>query len=310
MQRINRAVWAKETLDIIASGQYTTGTHTHHLGPAIAQSVQQTTLWLPEALQALAEAVLSDSRVNSPSNSPSNSLANNTPETPGPANQHLPRRAGKISVVNESTLAGAQRLALAAPDVPGVLNFASARNPGGGFLGGSQAQEESLARSSALYASQTSAIAAPYYEYHRANSSLLYSDRAIFTPACPVFRADDGSLLEAPYLVHFLTAAAPNAGAVARNQPEFVDQIPAVFARRLHLVLALALHAGCRRIVLGAWGCGVFANDVTMVANAFAAALRGNGAFAGRFDEVVFSVLDHGKDQKTVRAFEQALLKP
>jgi len=32
------------------------------------------------------------------------------------------------------------------------LNFASAKNAGGGFLGGSQAQEESLARSSALYA--------------------------------------------------------------------------------------------------------------------------------------------------------------
>jgi len=31
------------------------------------------------------------------------------------------------------------------------LNFASAKNPGGGFLGGSQAQEESLARSSGLY---------------------------------------------------------------------------------------------------------------------------------------------------------------
>lgn len=310
MQRIHRAVWAKETLDIIASGQYTAGTHTHHLGSAIAQSVQQTTLWQPEALQALADTVLADSLADSSSNYSINASANHSPDSPCPANQQLPTRAGKISVVNESTLAGAQRLALAAPDVAGVLNFASARNPGGGFLGGAQAQEESLARSSALYASQTSAIAAPYYEYHRANSSLLYSDRTILTPACPVFRADDGSLLEVPYQVHFLIAAAPNAGAVARNQPELVEQIPAIFARRLHLVLALALHAGCRRIVLGAWGCGVFANDVTMVANAFAAALTGNGAFAGRFDEVVFSVLDNGKDQKTVRAFEEALLKP
>ncbi|MBY0487254.1 MAG: TIGR02452 family protein, partial [Flavobacteriaceae bacterium] len=35
----------------------------------------------------------------------------------------------------------------------GVLNFASAKNPGGGFLGGASAQEESLARSSSLYSS-------------------------------------------------------------------------------------------------------------------------------------------------------------
>lgn len=34
---------------------------------------------------------------------------------------------------------------------PGVLNFASARNPGGGFCTGASAQEESIARSSALY---------------------------------------------------------------------------------------------------------------------------------------------------------------
>lgn len=32
-----------------------------------------------------------------------------------------------------------------------VLNFFSARNPGGGFLKGSNAQEEALARSSDLY---------------------------------------------------------------------------------------------------------------------------------------------------------------
>ena len=33
----------------------------------------------------------------------------------------------------------------------GVLNFASAKNPGGGFLNGSMAQEESLAIASAMY---------------------------------------------------------------------------------------------------------------------------------------------------------------
>ena len=33
----------------------------------------------------------------------------------------------------------------------GVLNFASAKNPGGGFLNGAMAQEESIAASSGLY---------------------------------------------------------------------------------------------------------------------------------------------------------------
>src|SRR5688572_22378946 len=55
--------------------------------------------------------------------------------------------APAVTVTNESTLDAARRLG---GDVA-ALNFASARSPGGGFLNGAQAQEESLARASALY---------------------------------------------------------------------------------------------------------------------------------------------------------------
>lgn len=44
----------------------------------------------------------------------------------------------------------------------GVLNFASAKNPGGGILNGAMAQEESLAASSGLYGTQLRNKA--YYE--------------------------------------------------------------------------------------------------------------------------------------------------
>jgi uncharacterized protein (TIGR02452 family) len=61
-----------------------------------------------------------------------------------------------------------------------------------------------------------------------------------------------------------------------------------VLTRRAGLVLAVAAHHGVERLVLGAWGAGVFGNDPAMVAAAFASLLA--GAFAGAFAEVVFAI--------------------
>jgi uncharacterized protein (TIGR02452 family) len=58
----------------------------------------------------------------------------------------------EFELANETTLQGAARLVESRKyQRTGVLNFASAKHPGGGFLGGAKAQEESLARSSGLY---------------------------------------------------------------------------------------------------------------------------------------------------------------
>ena len=56
-----------------------------------------------------------------------------------------------IQVSNETTLSVARRWVDEGRSKILCLNFASAMYPGGGFLEGSQAQEESLARASSLY---------------------------------------------------------------------------------------------------------------------------------------------------------------
>jgi uncharacterized protein (TIGR02452 family) len=210
--------------------------------------------------------------------------------------------ATSFEVANETSLQGSARLAASDADSRiGVLNFASARNPGGGFLAGAQAQEESLARSSGLYHSLLKCQS--YYHYHRVHRSGLYSDRMIYSPHCPVFRRDDGMLLEQPYFVDFVTAPAPNAGAVRQNQPSLDAQIEGVLRERAAKLLGLAAHHRCDVLVLGAWGCGVFRNDPAMVAGIFRELLGPGGLYWRRFRKVVFAVLDTSGSQGTYQAF-------
>ncbi len=119
----------------------------------------------------------------------------------------------------------------------------------------------------------------------------------------PVFRDDRGALLDAPYTAGFLTSPAPNAGVIVRRTPELADRIPAALDARAGRVLEVAAAHGYRRLVLGAWGCGVFRNDPAAVAAAFAGHLTGAGRFAGRFEHVVFAVLDRRTDSPTRAAF-------
>lgn len=213
-----------------------------------------------------------------------------------------PSRAGRIELTNESTLAAIVRALDEGAPAVSALNFASARNPGGGFLKGAHAQEESLARSSALHASLLAA--GPFYEQHRASPSLLYSDAIIVSPGCPVFRDDAGTLLEAPRLATFLTSPAPNAGAIADRGSAEREQIAATLARRADRVVDVAAAAGPRTLILGAWGCGVFRNDPAGVASALLAALQNR---AECFDRVIFAVLDHSPGRATFGAFRAAI---
>ncbi|WP_329113166.1 TIGR02452 family protein [Streptomyces sp. NBC_01353] len=216
-----------------------------------------------------------------------------------------PDRAAVITVTDESSLVAARRLTRADASPVAVLNFASARNPGGGYLNGAQAQEEAVCRASALY---TTLLRAPeYYAHHRAERDAFYTDRVILSPGVPVFRDDRGELLSEPFTVGFLTSPAPNAGVIRRQTPELADRVPAALAGRAERVLETAVAGGYRRLVLGAWGCGVFQNDPAEVAGAFRALLTDGGRFVGHFDEIVFAILDRTKDRATLGAFQRVL---
>lgn len=215
-------------------------------------------------------------------------------------------RTPTLDVTGESSLAAARRMTAADATRPvAVLNFASARNPGGGYLNGAQAQEEALCRSSALHA--TLLRAPGYYAHHREERDVLYTDRVIHSPCVPVFRDDRGALLAAPFTVGFLTSPAPNAGVVRRRTPALVDRLPGALASRAERVLETAAAAGHRRLVLGAWGCGVFQNDPEQVVAPSPHCSPGRVASLYHFEEIVFAVLDRAQGAPTLAAFARVV---
>jgi len=86
-----------------------------------------------------------------------------------------------------------------------------------------------------------------------------------------------------------ITCPAPNASALRQQQRLEPVALEDTLRRRAEWVLAIAAHHGVERLVLGAWGAGVFGNDPALVADAFAVPLAGR--FATVFTEVVFAVL-------------------
>jgi uncharacterized protein (TIGR02452 family) len=204
----------------------------------------------------------------------------------------------RFAAVNESTLAAARALALAGRRVA-ALNFASARSPGGGFLTGARAQEESLCRASALHACL---VDAPMYEAHRARRDPMYASWTLVATDVPVFRDDDdGRLLEAPWRCGFVTSPAPNVKALRESAPGRLGELAGVYDERIARVLAAAALRGHDALVLGAWGCGAFGGDPEQVAARFDRALRVD--FRGVFAEVVFGVLDTSPGRRAIGPF-------
>ena len=197
----------------------------------------------------------------------------------------------RVQVTNETTLGAAKRL-VGAGLRPLALNFANGFETGGGFLRGATAQEEALCRSSALYATL---LDDPMYGFHREGRHLEASSWAILSPDVPVFRDDAGMEMDQPWLLSFITCAAPYA-------PEVGQPLSSQLLReRIHRVMSIAQSYDYRTLVLGAWGCGAFGNDVTRTAEDFRDALERE--YGGVFTDVVFAITDWSEERRFLGPF-------
>lgn len=258
MKQSRRIEIAKDTLEILEKGFYTNNKGEKiDLSHIQKNALENTRLYKPDSLDEMRAE---------------NKYANNF-ET-------------RYEVTSETTLDAVRRLARDGEENVMCLNFASAKNPGGGFLGGALAQEECIARATGLYPCLLQAN--EYYEYHRKLNTCLYSDHMIYSPQVPILKTEGGELLDEVVCTNIITSPAVNAGAVRKNEPGNADKIIPVMRKRIEKLLTLCLHHKHAVVVLGAWGCGVFRNDPEEIAELFKEALTGN--FASQFKRVVFAV--------------------
>ena len=141
-----------------------------------------------------------------------------------------------------------------------ALNFASYKNPGGGFLTGSRAQEESLCHESTLF--NVLKEFPEFYEWNNQNLNKgLYLNRAIYTPDIVFTRGGDEVFCDV------ITCASPNWSAASYRCSE--EENNKALEARIRLVLEIARDNHVNTLILGAFGCGVFQQNPETVAKLF-----------------------------------------
>lgn len=291
---------AQKTLGILNEGCYVAPSGKMiDLSRELEAAVDGTVLYTPEQGVALLEARL-------------------PPGLPGTPTIEVTCEATQVASHRLVQLEGCEDLVL--------LNYASARNAGGGFINGAKARGEDLTRCSGLY---PCLMTQPdYYEANRHPSAVFYTDHVIYSPAVPWFRTRRRELLEDIFLASVITVPAPNVGQILRHDSGAWPAIEATVRHRVGLVLAVARAHGHRTLLLGAWGLGPWGhegesetmvhgiwgyeglgqsavhNRPEVVADAFGAWIE-SPTFAGCFDRIVFGVYDRGRNRPTLRAFQE-----
>lgn len=193
-----------------------------------------------------------------------------------------------------------------------ILNFASSVTPGGGVLTGEQAQEESICRVSTLYfALSDPETAGKFYDYHweliRAGKmNRRNRDDIVYTPGVVAVRDDanwETMMKEQDwYEMDVIACAAPDLrqlGDAAQFSPT-MEELRTLHEIRWRCILAAAAKHEADVLILGAFGCGVFANPSELVVAAFNNVLP---EFRNHFETIEFAVYTTRMDAPNYQAF-------
>ena len=215
------------------------------------------------------------------------------------------RHDTKFSVIEADCLEVAELL-LKAGFNPCVLNMASGRNPGGGVLNGSGAQEENLFRRSNLFASlyQFAGYAAQYgITKNEKQYPLDRNYGGIYLRNVTFFRSSENSgyaLLDTPFQTSIVSVAAINHPDLEKvNERLRISQhLIEPTKEKMRTILRIAGKNHHDTLVLSAFGCGAFCNPPEHIALLFKEVFA-ETEFKGRFALVVFAIISDPNSNRT-----------
>ena len=198
-----------------------------------------------------------------------------------------------------------------------VMNFANAFHAGGGVTMGAGAQEESLCRTSTLYPLiYRRTLRDTFYKHHKNLNTPKASDSLIYTEGVIICKSDEDlpkRLDKKDWVnVDVITIAAPDLRTSSNRYASLVGDGSGMMnnaelfgyhvKRSIHM-LTVAAARKADILVLGAFGCGAFKNDPSVVARAYRTALS---EFPKVFDRVEFAVYCRPDEETNYNAFNKA----
>lgn len=170
-----------------------------------------------------------------------------------------------------------------------VLNFASYKHPGGGFMTGSRAQEEDLCHHSTLYPVLENFR--EFYDYNiRHTNGGLYLNRAIYSKGIKFFQGNKFAIVDV------ITCAAPNLSAFRGEKSENSGTLES----RIRFIVNICKEMDVKVLIAGAFGCGVFKQDPQEVCKIFLDQIK-----ASDMEKVIFAI----PPGANLDAFERAIEK-
>lgn len=182
----------------------------------------------------------------------------------------------KIEVIKEDTL-NATKILQENGFNPLTLNMACQWGPGGGWLKGSGAQEESL-----FYRSV----------YYQTLDPCLYPIKlgeAIYSPNVTIFRDDQLDELEKEkcWKANFVAAAAISYPYILQIDKVKVKDIELTY-KKMNLIFEIAIHHNHDSLVLSAFGCGAYNNNTKVIIKIFNFLISKYRKF---FRRIVFAII-------------------